>query len=141
MKNSTVLLFILCSTLLIACGKSQEINGHNIRTADKSVKALKERLPAENRIEFEIAYWSIRDENKNVDQFLDIVDGKTPLEIIAIGKEVFQKRKDQRVESYMQYSSWEDMISKYMKERTDQDYRKPRKNDDSKNNSILYDLH
>jgi hypothetical protein len=144
MKKSTALLCILGSTLLFACGKGQEINGHSLRTADKSVKVLKERLPPENRIEFELAYWSIRDEHKNNDEFLDVVDGKTPLEIIALGKEIYQKRKDNGVEGYAQYASWGDMISKYVKDRMDQDNRRVLKKGEPKkrpNDTILYDLH
>jgi hypothetical protein len=141
MKKLPAFLLVLCCATLVACGKGSEINGHNLRTADKSARVLKERLPPENRVEFEISYWTIRDEHKNVDEFLDAVDGKTPLEIIALGKEIYQQRKDKGLEKYAQYASWEDMISKFMKDRPDQDNRKPRKNDDAKNNSILYDLH
>ncbi|NOT12312.1 MAG: hypothetical protein HOP23_10860 [Methylococcaceae bacterium] len=143
MKKFPVLLFVLCSTALIACGKGQEINGHNLRTADRSVKFLKERLPPENRIEFEVAYWSIRDEYKNNDEFLDIVDGKTPMEIIALGKEIYQKRKDSGIQGYTEYASWGEMISKYVKDRMDQDNRRALKKDESKkrpNDTILYDL-
>jgi hypothetical protein len=143
MKKLPILLCAIFCTALIACGKGSEINGHNLRTADKSVKVLKERLPAENRLEFEVSYWTIRDDKKDTDEFLDTVDGKTPLEIIELGKQIYQQRKDNGVQQYAQYSSWEEMISKYVKDRMDQDNRRARKTDATKNkpnDTILYEL-
>jgi hypothetical protein len=144
MKKLVLSLSIFATALLAGCGSSQEINGHTLRTADKSVKILKERLPPENRMEFEISYWTIRDAKKDTKEFLDAVDGKTPLEIIALGKEVFQERKNNGFELYKQYSSWEQMITKYMQDRQEQDNRRNvKKRDlvDNPNNSVLYDLH
>jgi hypothetical protein len=143
MNKLAISLCALLCTALIACGKGSEINGHNLRTADKSVRVLKERLPPENRLEFEVSYWTIRDEKKNTDEFLDTVDGKTPMEIIALGKQIYQQRKDKGLQAYAEYSSWEDMISKYLKDRTDQDNRRAKKDEINKNkpnDTILYDL-
>jgi hypothetical protein len=142
MKKLPVFLCILCCTALIACGKGEEINGHNLMTANKSVKVLKERLPPESRLEFEVSYWAIRDAKKDNDQFLDAVDGKTPLEIIELGKEIYQQRKNEGFEGYAKYSSWEDMISQFGKERNDQDNRKIIKKEDARDkaNDVLYKL-
>jgi len=142
MKKLPVLLCILCCTVLIACGKGEEINGHNLRTANKSVKVLKERLPPESRLEFEVSYWTIRDAKKSNDEFLDAVDGKTPLEIIALGKEIYQQRKNDGFAEYAKYSSWEDMISQFGKERSEQDNRKVIKKEDARDkaNDVLYKL-
>ena len=90
MKKLSSLLLIFCCASLVACGKGQEINGHNTSTAYRSVKALKNRLPAENRIEFEVSFWTIRDSKKDDKEFLAAVDGKTPQEIITLGKELYQ---------------------------------------------------
>ena len=84
MKKLPALLLILSCTTLIACGKGQEINGHNTSTAYRSVKGLKNRLPVEKRIEFEVAFWTIRDLKKDDKEFLNAVDGKTPEQIIDI---------------------------------------------------------
>lgn len=143
MKKLSPLLLILCCSILIACGKGQEINGHSTRTAYRSVKGLKDRLPPENRIEFEVSFWTIRDAKKNDDEFLDTVDGKTPQEIIALGKEIYQQRKNDGFEAYSHYSSWEDMIAKFGKERTDQDARTGKNtNQDARDkaNDVLYKL-
>lgn len=143
-KKSALFLVLTVAAMLAACGKGQEINGHTLRTADKSVKVLKERLPQEDRLEFEISYWTIRDSKKDTKEFLEAVDGKTPKEIIAMGKAIFQERKNNGFELYKAYSSWEQMITKYMQDRSDQDNRrnvKKRDLEDNPNNSVLYDLH
>ncbi len=141
-KLSTVLLIITCTTL-IACGKGQEINGHNTSTAYRSVKALKNKLPPETRIEFEVSFWTIRDAKKDDSEFLNAVDGKTPEEIISLGKEIYQERKASGFKGYEDYTSWEQMITKFSKDRSDQDNRKSKSKDaqeKDKANDVLYKL-
>ncbi len=143
MKKLPTLLIILSCVTLIACSKGQEINGHNTATAYRSVKALKNRLPPDNRIEFEVSFWTIRDAKKDDKEFLDVVDGKKPEEIIAIGKEIYQERKAAGFKGYEQYSSWEEMIAKFGKERIDQENRKGKSKeaqDKDKANDVLYKL-
>ena len=141
MKKLPTLLFILGCATLTACSKGQEINGHNTKTAYRSVKALKNRLSPDSRIEFEVSFWTIRDAKKDDKEFLDAVDGKKPEEIIAIGKEIYQQRKAAGFKGYEGYSSWEEMIAKFGKERNDQDNRKGKsKEDKDKANDVLYKL-
>ena len=143
MKKLSTLLLILCCASLVACSKGQEINGHNTSTAYRSVKALKNRLPAENRIEFEVSFWTIRDSKKDDKEFLNTVDGKTPQEIIALGKELYQERKAAGFKGYEEYTSWENMITKFSQERNDQDNRKSRSKEaieKDKANDVLYKL-
>jgi len=138
-KISVFLVFVLSCTLLAACGRGEKVNGHSIRTAYKSVKMLKERLPAEKRIEFEVSFWTIRDAQKADTGFLDAVDGKTPLEIIDIGREIYQQRKNSGFKGYEQYTSWEDMITKFGQERSQQGAIKKEDAKD-KANDVLYNL-
>jgi len=142
MKKLSTLLIILGCLALIACSKGQEINGHTTKTAYRSVKVLKNRLLPENRIEFEVAFWTIRDANKEDSKFLTVVDGKKPEEIVALGKEIYQQRKDAGIQNYKQYSSWEEMITKFGRERIEQDNRKSPKKEDprDKANDVLYKL-
>ncbi len=141
MKKLSFCMVLLTCSLLIACGKGDQINGHNTKTAYRSVKALKNRLPANSRIEFEVAFWAIRDANKDDAQFLDAVDGKKPEEIIGLGKEIYQKRKDDGFAAYSQYKNWEDMISKFSAERDEQDIKGKKKEDaKDKANDVLYKL-
>jgi hypothetical protein len=127
----------------MACGKGQEINGHNTTTAYRSVKGIKNRLPVEKRIEFEVAFWTIRDAQKNDSDFLKAVDGKTPQEIIDAGQAIYQERKTAGFKDYDSYNSWDDMISKFGKERSDQDNKrlKPKEvQEKDKANNVLYNL-
>ncbi|MDO8846344.1 MAG: hypothetical protein Q7V32_18595 [Methylicorpusculum sp.] len=102
---------------------------------------IKERLPQEKRIQFEVSFWTIRDANKDESAFLDAVDGKNPDEIIMLGKEIYDQRKSQGFKEYEQYSSWEDMISKFGQERMNQDRTiKVDPRDRDKTNDVLYKL-
>jgi hypothetical protein len=142
MKKLPILLLIFCCTALIACGKGQQINGHNTRTAFKSVKALKNRLPPETRIEFEVSFWTLRDSIKDEKEFLNAVDGKKPEEIIALGKDLYQQRKNTGFAGYDKYTSWDDMISKFSKERLDQDNHTSKSKEEPKDkaNQVFYKL-
>lgn len=142
MKKIATLLIILSSGVLVACSNGQKINGHTTKTAYKSVKMLKNRLLPENRVEFEVAFWAIRDANKEDSKFLELVDGKKPEEIIALGKDIYQQRREAGFKEYTQYSSWEEMITKFGRERIEQDNRKGAKKEDvkDKNNDVLYKL-
>lgn len=143
MKKISIGLLVIACTLLMACGRGDKINGHTTKTAFRSVKALKNRLPETSRIEFEVSFWTIRDANKEDAKFLSAVDGKTPLEIISLGKEIYQQRKNEGFADYAKYSSWDDMIAQFGKEREDQDIRKVRKQQEDerdKANDVLYKL-
>lgn len=141
MKTSPFIFIIAFCLALTACGKGG-VNGHTSRTAYRSVKMMKEKLPPDNRVEFEVAFWTIRDANSSEDAFLDAVDGKNPYEIIDMGKEVYQQRKSTGFKGYEKYNSWEEMIAKYGTERSEQDkkHTTAKKNFDSPNTTILYNL-
>lgn len=142
MKQLSLIFFITLCLAFTACGKSG-INGHTARTAYRSVKMMKEKLPPDNRIEFEVAFWTIRDANSSEEAFLDAVDGKSPFEIIDMGKEIYQQRKTSGFKGYEKYKTWEEMIAKYDKERSDQEKKhvvNAKRNYDSPNTTILYDL-
>jgi hypothetical protein len=134
MKKLAIVLLALSFTALIACGRGSEINGHNTKTAYRSVKGLKKYMPAEKQMEFEVSFWMLRDANKDDDKFLEVVDGKKPEDIIGLAKTLYQERKTAGVKEYEQYATWEEMIAKFGKERLDQDkIRKGREEDDFKN--------
>ena len=140
MKKLAIVLLALSCTALVACSKGQEINGHNTKTAYRSVKGLKKYMKAEDQLQFEVSFWMLRDANKDDDTFLDLVDGKKPQEIIEMGKAMYQERKAAGVKEYTQYATWEEMITKFGKERIDQDKARKNKDDDKKrpDDTILY---
>ncbi len=142
MKRFPLLFLIILCLVSVACGKGGTISGHTSRTAYRSVKVLKEKLPPDNRIEFEVSFWTIKDSKPSEEDFLDAVDGKSPWEIIDMGKEIYQQRKSTGFKGYEKYNSWEEMIATYDKERIDQEKKHVNKNKDfdSPNTTILYNL-
>lgn len=142
MKKITIALLMLCCISLIGCGRGSEINAHNMKTTFRSMKGLKKYMPAEKQLEFEVSFWMLRDANKDDDVFLKLVDGKKPEDIISLGKALYQERKAAGFKGYEQYATWEEMITKFGKERIEQDKIKS-KDDDKKrpDDSIIYDLH
>lgn len=142
MKKLPTLLLILSCAALMACSKGQEISGHSIKTAYRSVKSIKEKLPPENRMEFQVSFWTIRDANKEDEAFLDAVDGKNPIEIVETAKGIYQQRKAAGFQAYDKYSSWEEMISEFGKQRLGQDKRKGSTKDEAggQGDNVLYKL-
>ena len=141
MKKLMIVLLALSFTALIGCSKGQEINGRNMNTAYRSIKGLKKYMPTEKQMEFEIAFGMLRDANKDESAFLDVVDGKKPDQIIELGKAQFEERKKQGAKEYEQYPSWEAMISKFSKDRSDQDKVRKTKDTEDKHKEddpILY---
>ena len=119
MKKLPLVLLLTCSTMLIACS-GEKINAHSDKTAYRSVKMIKNRLQPEIRVEYEMSFWMIRDANKDDAAFLAAVDGKKAVEIIGMGKEIYQKRKTEGFAEYQQYKTWEEMMAKYDRDRLDQ---------------------
>lgn len=141
MKILATLILITACCSLTACNKGTKINGHTQNTALKSVRYLKEKLPPEKRIEFEVSYFTMRDAIKDNGEFLSAIDGKTPDQIIEEGKKLYAERRTQGLEKYTKYSNWDDMIAKFSKEKDDQG-RKPKSDarDEKYNATVLYKL-
>lgn len=140
-KATTILVFLICS-LLVGCNKSHQINGSSLKTVSRSVNSIKEKLPLDQRIEFEVSYWSLRDEIRNNKDFLNEIDGMTPEKLIAKGKEIFEKRKANGVKDYQQYANWDQMIAEYTQERIDQNRKKsPDTRDKTNPHRVDYQMH
>ncbi len=139
MKKISILVLVLASIALFGCSKGNEVSGRSMKGAYRSVNYIKNRLPTDQRIEFELSFWALRDEIRNKDDFLDKVGGKKPEELIELGKELYQKRKNEGYEKYDQFDNWDQMISHYVQERLDQNKRKKPDSRD-KDNRVTYDL-
>ncbi len=135
---STLLVFII-TAVLVGCTSGNQVNAHSLKTANRSVNRIKDRLPIEKRIEFEVSYWTLRDSINSRDEFLDTIDGKTPEELIELGKGVFQDRKTAGFKNYLQYSSWDQMITQFSQERIEQS-KHLKSNRAPRNGSVLYKL-
>ena len=139
MKNFSMLVILITAITLTACSKGNEVSGRSMRSAYRSVNYISRRLPNEQRIEFEMSFWMLRDEIKNQDDFLDKVGGKTPEELVELGKALYQKRKSEGRKEYENFTTWEQMITHYTQERLDQNKRQ-RTEPRDKQNSVLYKL-
>lgn len=137
MKKNFLIFAVL---LLTACNNGQKINGHNEKTVYRSVQMIKPRLPEAMRIEYEIAFGLLREAEKDNVIFFKSIDGKTPSELIAMGKEIFQQRKAEGLAQYQKYETWESMIATYQKERAGQKVETDIKKDSQNNRDINYKL-
>lgn len=141
MRKILIFFVVLSCFFTISCGKGDQINGNSMKTAYRSVRILKNRLSTEDRIAFEISFWSMRDVHRDSGEFLDQVDGKTPQEIIEVGKKIFQERKAAGIADYAKHSSWEEMVNKFAKEKRDQIFKAKKKPREPKeDHSIIYKL-
>ncbi len=138
MKKITWIL--LSCVILNACNNGQKINGHNEKTVYRSVQMIKPRLLEAMRIEYEIAFGLSREAEKDNAIFFKSIDGKTPSELIAMGKDIFQKRKAEGLADYQKYENWESMITNYQQERAAQKVETDIKKDSQNNRAIDYKL-
>ncbi len=136
---SKTLVFIICISL-IGCTSGNQINARSLKTANRSVSRIKDRLPTELRIEFEVSYWTLRDSIKDKKEFLATVDGKIPEEIIEMGKDIFQQRKNSGFRNYDQYNNWDQMITRFTQERINQGKASKKQPREPHNGSVLYRL-
>lgn len=126
----------------MGCNKSHQINGSSLKTVNRSMAAIKERLPLDQRIEFEVSFWTLRDEVRNNKDFLDAIDGKTPEQLIETGKELFLKRKASGNKEYEKFATWDQMITQYTQERIDQNRKKtPDARDKNPPARVDYQMH
>jgi hypothetical protein len=139
MKLSTFLLSLILILAASACSPGGKINGHTTRTALRSVKMLRNRLPQEEKIAFEMSFWAIRQNIQNTDDFLATVDGKTPVQIIEQGKQLFAEQKATGYAAYAKFSNWDEMIASYVEERKQQITPK-KKRDPKDDHSVIYNL-
>ena len=135
-----IILVLLGCTFLVACNGGQKINGHSEKTVYRSVQMIKQRLPEITRLEYEIAFGLLREAEKDNAIFFKSIDGKTPAELIAMGKEIFQQRKEEGVAQYQIHQNWEEMIKNYQQQRAAQKVETDIKKDSKNNRAIDYKL-
>jgi hypothetical protein len=71
---------------------------------------LKRSMGFNKGTEFEVAFWSLKQKSSDNDAFRALVNGKTPEEIVEMGKQNFTERKQANDPNY-QHESWESMIA------------------------------
>jgi hypothetical protein len=138
--NKFLLVWLLIA-LLAACGSGNQINGRSINTANKSIKYIKEHLPDDLRLEYELSYWTLRDEFKEDAKFLQAIDGKNPFELIDMGQESFTRRKAAGLKDYQAFVDWQAMLAEFGNKRSTQS--KPSVNAEKEakyKHTVLYDM-
>jgi hypothetical protein len=121
MRVSAVFFVLLVIFGFAACSNSNQINGKSMKTAHKSVAFIKEHIPVAQRIEFEVAYWSLRNKTTNDADFLKSIDQKTAIDIIELARANFAKDKAAGIKQLAQYENWEQMIAQQIEQRSEQD--------------------
>ncbi|MDG2365217.1 MAG: hypothetical protein P8L84_06095 [Methylococcaceae bacterium] len=144
MKKLFILLICLTAMLSIGCSGERQINGRTSKLAFKSVRVMKEYLPKRQKLEFEIAFWTMKNGFEKNSEFLDAVDGNTSAELIAAGKAKFVELQESGRPEYTKFSNWDAMIKSYEDERFEQDMNHKKDKDQRQKesmNNVLYDLH
>lgn len=140
MRTFFVLLLGFVCLLSSGCSTERSINARNEKTAAKSAKVMKEYLPSDMRVEFELAYWTTRDALRDNKEFLNAIDGKNASEMIVVGKKYFDQQKSAGIQGYDKYASWDEMVAVLIKERKEQSLAKAPEDRRDKANNILYKL-
>ncbi len=108
-----ILLYIslLCCLLfsVSGCDQSKQIRAKNQKTMLQSFLRLKQGMGFTKGTEFEVAFWSLKQKSTDNADFMALVNGKQPEEIIEMGKQYFAERKQANDPNY-QHESWESMI-------------------------------
>ncbi|MCQ8128594.1 DUF6694 family lipoprotein [Methylomonas rivi] len=121
MKASYGFLALSMFLVLNACGNANQINASSMKTAHKSATWIKEHLPANQRVEFETAYWALRKQLKDDAAFLKALDKKNAVDVIELAKSHFAAGKAAGAADLAAYDSWEQMISRQIEQRGLQD--------------------
>lgn len=141
MKITYGFLVLSICMMLSACGNANQINGKSMKTAHKSVAFIKEHLPTNQRVEFEVAYWGLRHQIKDDAEFLKMIDNKTSADIIELGKASFAKNKADGVSEVASYDNWDQMIAKQIEQRSEQDRSAVDAKDRKGYPSVNYKMH
>ncbi len=139
MRKSFILITLFCLAAA-GCGGERTVDGRNLKTANKSLIFMKRELPSDKRLEFEIAFWTLKDSYPKNSEFLDIVDDQGSNEIIELGKQHFNERKARGEQAYNKYASWEDMLAVVAAEREANALPQESISERDKNNNVLYKL-
>jgi len=116
MKRLSIFVLLTC-LFANACTNASQINARSLKTAIKSVAFIKERLPENQRVEFEIAYWTIRSHIKDDAEFLKSIDQQNAAGIIELGKAIFAKNKAAGMTELANFDDWEQMLSNQLAQR------------------------
>jgi len=114
-----LVVFGIIFVLPVACSGRGKIHASSLRSAYQSARLVKNYIQDDSkRLEFQIAFGTlqqIKTAEGGTSAFLDLVDGKTADEIIALAREEVNARIAQGDQRYAKYQSWDDMIQQLTK--------------------------
>lgn len=118
MKKLITSALIIIFLFLNGCDRaSSSINASSDKTLYRSVKGIKEFLPGDKKLSFEIGFWSLKRWSENDEQFKELIHRKTADEVIALAKEKFEEKKSSGDPRLADYPSWDEMIKKFLLDR------------------------
>ena len=142
MRKLSVFMMSLVILLSVGCSGESKINGSSNRTINLSMRSMSKRLPGDERVEFEVSFWVLKDIIKDRGDFQDAVDGQTASSLIKVAKQAYNKERAKGLPAYTKYNSWDEMIKTLRQERLDQSLppkdKKSSKRDED--NNLMYKL-
>ncbi|MGH8551976.1 MAG: hypothetical protein ACRERS_01655 [Methylococcales bacterium] len=123
MKINSIIMIMLACLGLFACGQGDKLNAANDKSLYRSVTWLQRSVPAKQQVEFQVAFWSLKQYATNESEFRKQVHRKTVLEIIELGKENFARQSQALNPEFTKFASWDAMIEKLTEERKQSELR------------------
>ncbi|MGH8498784.1 MAG: hypothetical protein ACRERV_08275 [Methylococcales bacterium] len=136
--NSIMIIMLACLGFIAACGQSDQINASNDRSLYRSITGLQRNLPAKQRVEFQVAFWSLKQYAENESEFRNMVHRKTVPEIIELGKQNFAAQYAAANPDFTKYSSWDAMVEELTEERRKSELRP--KNDPRDKGNLIHNM-
>lgn len=136
MNKNLKLLVLIFAGLLSACGQSDKINARSDRSMYRSMSGIQRNLPAQQKVEFQVSFWSLKQFAENEAEFRDQIHRKTVPEIIELGKENFTAQSAKGNAKFIKYATWDEMIAELVEERKRTELRAGRRDPRDEGNKI-----
>ena len=136
MNKNLKLLVLIFAVLLSACGQSDKINARSDRSMYRSMSGIQRNLPAKQKVEFQVSFWSLKQFAENEAEFRDQVHRKTVPEIIELGKQNFTTQSAKGNAKFIKYATWDEMIAELVEERKRTELRSGRRDPRDEGNKI-----
>ena len=136
MNKNLKLLVLIFAVLLSACGQSDKINARSDRSMYRSLSGIQRNLPAQQKVEFQVSFWSLKQFAENEAEFRDQIHRKTVPEIIELGKENFAAQSAKGNAKFIKYATWDEMIAELVEERKRTELRAGRRDPRDEGNKI-----
>ncbi|MCS5566167.1 MAG: hypothetical protein NZ729_07765 [Methylococcales bacterium] len=136
MNKNLKLLVLILAVLLSACGQSDKINARSDRSMYRSMSGIQRNLPAQQKVEFQVSFWSLKQFAENEAEFRDQIHRKTVPEIIELGKENFAAQSAKGNAKFIKYATWDEMIAELVEERKRTELRAGRRDPRDEGNKI-----